>query len=304
MRSIRFLIGCTLLLVSHTNPFRSQVALAQDAKFWADRAYKAESENRVELALACFEKALEIDANDADVYFSRSGILAHDKKDYRKAIADLSQVLRLRPKNFSALFNRGLYKESTRDFDGAIEDYSAVLEADVDFSNYGPTVAEAKAHALHYRGRVYQWHKNDLKSAVSDFTTALKLDPSLKRIYYRRGLCFYGLKEYEAAKSDFDEALKHEPTYPNLINAVAWQLATCPDSKFRDGKKALELARKSRSRMHLAAAHAELGEFKEATAEIEDFISMLKRSKNDRKAELQKATDYAALFDAGKPIRE
>jgi len=60
---------------------------------------------------------------------------------------------------------------------------------------------------------------------------------------------------------------------PNVCNSLAWLLATCPNGECRDGKKAVELARKACELTQykvfayldtLAAACAEAGDFKEA----------------------------------------
>lgn len=304
MNIVHIVVFLAMPVTGYWNSSHAQEEAMKDANFLANQGYSAASEKRFPLALACFKKALAIDKDNADVYFARSGILAHEKNDYPAAITDLTQVLRLRPKNYSALFNRGLYKESTRDFDGAIKDYTQVLDPDADFSNYGGTDNEAKAHTLHYRGRVYQWHKKNYELAAADYTAALKLDPSLKRIYYRRAQCFHGLNKYRSATSDFDMALEHEPTYPNLLNAYAWLLATCPVSEFRDGKRALELAEKTKSNTHLAAAHAELGDFDSAIDELDSLVASLKRSKRDYKDRIEKSTEYLALLKHQAPIRD
>ena len=133
-----------------------------------------------------------------------------------------------------------------------------------DYSHYGGSTEEARAHAYHYRGRVYQWRKNDPAKAVADYTKALQLDPKIEMVQYRRALAFHELKKFGKAHADFADALKRDPDYPNLMNAWAWQLATCPDPKFRDGELAVTLARKAKNLDTLAAAHAEAGDFESA----------------------------------------
>src|SRR5688572_310123 len=87
-------------------------------------------------ALADFTKAIELDFGFVDAYFSRSSLytdhLDFAKRDYAKGVADLSKMLELEPKRFSARFNRALAYESLREYDKAIADYSRVFDEDTD----------------------------------------------------------------------------------------------------------------------------------------------------------------------------
>jgi tetratricopeptide (TPR) repeat protein len=89
--------------------------------------------------------------------------------------------------------------------------------------------------------------------------------------YINRGFVWEKKKDYGKAMNDFDEALKLDPKNAGVYNARAWQWATCPDAKFRDGKKAVESAKRAveldpepNNMDTLAAAYAEAGDFAEA----------------------------------------
>ena len=67
--------------------------------------------------------------------------------------------------------------------------------------------------------------------------------------------------------------IRIDPNFSRAYNNLAWLLATCPDAKFRDGKRAVELATKACELTKwkvaldigtLAAAHAEAGDFEAA----------------------------------------
>lgn len=71
------------------------------------------------------------------------------------------------------------------------------------------------------------------------------------------------------------EAVQKFPEDATINNDLAWRLATCADDKIRDGKRAVELARRATGLTEgdnpmfldtLAAAYAETGEFGEALA--------------------------------------
>ena len=47
---------------------------------------------------------------------------------------------------------------------------------------------------------------------------------------------------YDKAIADYNEAIRLDPKYALAYNGLAWLAATCPDAKYRDGKKAVQSA--------------------------------------------------------------
>ncbi len=123
-----------------------------------------------------------------------------------------------------------------------------------------------------YNSRAWAWKlKGDLGLAISDFTEVIRLDPRAYG-YVNRGTVWSARKEYDKASEDYAEAIRLDPKHASAHNSLAWLLATCPDAKIREGKKALaaakqalELDEKSANNMDtVAAAYAESGDFVEA----------------------------------------
>ena len=80
-------------------------------------------------------------------------------------------------------------------------------------------------------------------------------------------------QEYDRAIADYTQAIRIDPKDANAYGNLAWLLSTCGTKGVRDGKKSIELATKACELSQwnnaeclesLAAAHAELGNFKEA----------------------------------------
>lgn len=266
-------------------------------------------------ALDDYSRAIKLDPKFVDAYFSRSSVYASDlpivERDYAKAAADLTSILEIVPRDFSARFNRALCYEQLRQYDEAIGDYSTIIEEGADFSRVAEKTA-CLVHAYRNRGRAYQWYKKDYAKAVADYNEALRLNPNADMVRYRRGQSYNALAEYAKAESDFRAALARDPQYPNLLAAYAWQLAACPDAKFRDGKQAAELARRANQSSGftvpdylegLAAARAENGEFDEAVKWQKKALEQTSFDSPAPRETRQAMERRLKLYEAGKPYR-
>ena len=85
----------------------------------------------------------------------------------------------------------------------------------------------------------------------------------------------YAKKEYAKALADYDEAIRIEPKNPFPYNNRAWIRATCQDSKYRDGAKAIESATRACELTEWQGAYP-LGTLAAACAEVGDFDAAVK----------------------------
>src|SRR5262249_6477530 len=85
-----------------------------------------------------------------------------------------------------------------------------------------------------------------LDKALADHDKAVNLDPNDPRFRINRGATYGDLRQYDKAIADYNEAIKPVSNFaPQALNNLAWELATCPDAKVRDAKRAVELAKKA-----------------------------------------------------------
>lgn len=111
--------------------------------------------------------------------------------------------------------------------------------------------------------------------AFPHLKTAAQFMPNDPRVQYDFGLFLSQQGQPAEAVNHFNIALKIQPDSPAALNQLAWILATNPDSKLRDGKRAVELAlrackltenKQADALTTLAAAYAEAGDFPSAIA--------------------------------------
>ena len=171
-----------------------------------------------------------------------------------------------------------------------------------------PSDAQLLALAYNERGLCLA-NKGAPEKAIADYDEAIRLDPKYADAFFNRGGVWYHKKEYDKAIADYDEAIRLDPANSGASNSRAWLLATCPDDKIRDGKKAVEAAKKAcvltdyKTALFLrtlAAACAEAGDFDEAlkwqTKALED-VDYEKRYGDD-------AHRLLKLYQDHKPYRE
>ena len=115
--------------------------------------------------------------------------------------------------------------------------------------------------------------------------------------------------DYQAAIAAYEKALQLHPESIRANNNLAWLRATCPDGSFRDGKRAVEFAKKSiryaeaaGQTQHLyygtlAAAHAECGDFGQAVIYQQRCINAAPPEGIDA------ARERLALYKDQKPYR-
>jgi len=161
--------------------------------------------------------------------------------------------------------------------------------------------------STNYYLRALAWKaKGELDIALGDFNKAIRRGRTAN-LYNARGSVWDDRGDYDRAIADYNEAIRLDPKYADAYNNLAWLLSTCPDAKYRNGKKAIKHATKAcelsswknASRIDtLAAAYAETGEFDKAVQWSTKAIGMVSESENPLD---QEGLD---LYRAGKPQRQ
>lgn len=167
--------------------------------------------------------------------------------------------------------------------------------------------------AYFFRGFALVQEKQEEK-ALADYTRAIELAESNDELkgasHSARSFIHARRGEFAKALADRREAVELRPKEASAWNTLAWQLATCPDEKCRDGAEAVKCARKAcdltdwENGMYLdtlAAAYAETGDFANA---VKWQKKALEHPDQFPGKELDKCRNRVTLYESQKPFRE
>ena len=227
---------------------------------------------RFDEGIKYFDKILELEPHHYFSYLNR-GKAYRDKTEYDSAIADFNKCIQIDPSNPEAYFELGGVWGNQGKFEEAISLYTKAIKVDANFTKaYG-----VRAIMKTMLGRV------DL--AIEDLNDAIEIDPQYPMLYIVRGQALDLKGDCQAAIVDFEKAMSFDPDNFNTSGNIAWVLATCPNNDSRNGKRALELAAQALEleaghfNLHaMAAAYAEIGDFRKAIIYQKKAVQELKEN--------------------------
>jgi tetratricopeptide (TPR) repeat protein len=249
-------------------------------------------------AIADFTEAIRLEPRNKEAFILRGG--AWTENECERAIADYSEAIDLDPKDGMIHYNRGVKWAEMKDFDKAIADYTEAILLDPNNGWNSRTIF----------CRANSWSKKkEYDKAIADYSESIRLDPTFWLGFNARGDVWKAKKDFEKAMADYNETIRlARPTSTTGPNSRAWLWATCPDPKYRDGKKAVDSALKVcemskwKAATHLgtlAAAYAESGEFDKAV-EHQEKANKLYTDDGDKK----KGEARIKLYKDKKPYRD
>ncbi|MBI4835403.1 MAG: tetratricopeptide repeat protein [Planctomycetes bacterium] len=161
-------------------------------------------------ALVAFNKAIELNPNDADAYYHRSEVKYElapwgDEDDVKamlkETIKDLSQAIYLNPDYIEAYYGRAMVYDALGEFETAIDAFSELIDRD------------DKNHlAYFYRGMNYIYTRS-LKQAQRDFLKVIELTPDSYSAYHNLGIAYALQGDFQKAAAEFKTALMINPEY-------------------------------------------------------------------------------------------
>ena len=148
-----------------------------------------------DLAIANYDKAIQLEPNDAHAYNNR-GVSKKNLGQHFAAISDYNKAIQLKPTLAEAYINRGNVKADLGQHFAAISDYDKAIQLKPD---------DAKAyHSRGYAKAALGQHF----AAISDYDKAIQLKPDDAKAYLNRGYAKALLNRTWEAKQDFQTALR------------------------------------------------------------------------------------------------
>jgi TPR repeat/Tetratricopeptide repeat len=144
----------------------------------------------LESAIEDYNKALDINPQDAEAYYNR-GNAKYNQGDLETAIEDYNKAIDINPKYANAYNNRGDAKSKQGDLDSAIEDYNKAIDIN-------PTFPEAFCNIGWCR-----LHCRDSDDALVQFRKALELGQQFPDALYGAELAQHKLFLHASAYCDF-----------------------------------------------------------------------------------------------------
>jgi tetratricopeptide (TPR) repeat protein len=249
-------------------------------------------------AIAHYRKTLQMQPNfwDAD-YNLGTALLGKGQVD--EAIFYCDKAIRMQPNDPDAqvaLANALLQK---RRIDDAIVHYqkAVAIRPDYFLARYG------LGHAL--------LEKGELDAAIDHCRAALLIRPNDSDCHTILAIALDERGRSGEAIQHYEKALEISPRSVSALNNLAWLLATCSNTSFRNGTRAIQLAQQADQLSGgtnvlvlrtLAAGYAEAGQFGKA---IENSQAAIREARmqgdNSLAGELEQEI---ALYELGLPYRE
>jgi tetratricopeptide (TPR) repeat protein len=211
----------------------------------------------VEHAMEFFTDYIRSRPRDPHGYLMRASIW-EDEKELDIALDDLNEAVKLDRRKSYVYNNRGRIWLEKNEHDKAIADFNQAIRLD------------RTCVAAYHNRAVAWWENGDYDKALADLNEAARIDPSDVVVLSQRAVLLRETKKYDNALAECNRVIRIDPknAFAYYTRALIW--ASCPDAKYRDGKKAIMSAAKACGFTEgkdpddlacLAAAYAETGQF-------------------------------------------
>ena len=181
---------------------------------WFQDANSHFQKGEYELAIANYNKAIELNSNFADAYNNR-GFAKAGRGEHRKAIKDYDEAISFNSRHASAFNSRGVSKACLKQYDEAIKDFNAAIKIDPMYMG-----------AYYNRGLALNRPDQDETAAIEDFEKVLNIRPDHAAAYYGRGLARKSLGQLVEARKNLERAqtLAQEQEFTVLLRLISREL--------------------------------------------------------------------------------
>jgi tetratricopeptide (TPR) repeat protein len=158
---------------------------------------KQEQQSLIQKAIKMYTEGLnipDIKPNDKAEILINRGAAYGFIQNYEQCLQDITEGLKIDPKNKNGYFNRGIAYYSMGQIDNALADYTKYLELHPD-----------NAEVLHESGMILR-SKGQNQEAIERLSKAIQLKPDLGLAYLERARAYTQAGNHNAAQQDYQRA--------------------------------------------------------------------------------------------------
>jgi Flp pilus assembly protein TadD len=249
-------------------------------------------------AIAHLQTSIALEPENSQAHNNLGWAFVHQGQ-IEEAIGQFQRALEIEPGSAKLHFNLGAAYDRTGETDKAIGQYQTAIQLQ-------PDLAQARnnlGNILLQKGRTDE--------ATAQFQEGVKLLPRSTMLRNNLGDAYLRQGKLGEAMEQFRKSLEIQADNAGACRSMAWVLATCPDSSFRDGGRAVELAQEANEIYlgrdpevisTLAAAYAEAGKFPEAMASARQALQLAAGQNNAAFVNLLQA--QMVCYQSGLPFRD
>lgn len=287
-------------------------------------------QRRVDEAIRCFEQALKINPTLVVARHALCSVLLANGRA-KEAIPHLEKILEAEPANASARRDLGFALLQADRADDAIPHLEAAMKnlPDSAAAHYDLAIALFKsgrtdAAIPHFQKAAEGEPQNceflnnlgwallqngQVDEAIARFQAVLKIQPDAAPTHQTLAIALLRKGQAREAIAHYQSFLAHLPNDARALSDLAWVLATWPEASIRDGRWAVDLARRANQLSGgqnpevlraLAAALAEDRQFAEAVKTAQHALELAESQANAELAAALRA--HLKRYETGSPF--
>jgi len=214
--------------------FRQAVDIKPDSEAFYGLGFSLYHLHKYENAIDYFDKAIELNLEDAYVWNSKGAVLNDHLDKHEDALKCFNKAIELDPQFAGAWYNRGVALDDLGSHEDAIESYKMAIglssenleeiwynlgnafgyldmyEEAIESYNESVYINPQFARSWYNRGNALQ-HLGEHEEAIASYDEVIKLDPRHIGAWINRGLAFANLRMYKKAIESYDNVIKLNP---------------------------------------------------------------------------------------------
>lgn len=187
-----------------------QTLQAQDAEQYFREGLAQMEAGQYASALEKLDQAIQQDDKKDSFKYASRGMTYYKMEDYRKALSDYKQSIKINASNPDFYFQKGIVEDSLQRYPDALQSFGKAIKLDPENAQYYIS-----------RAHIYSVNK-DYTVSLANLNYAVQLDENNAMAYYLRGIAKYNLVDSKGSCEDFQKAIELE-----YLDAKTWLEKYC-----------------------------------------------------------------------------